>query len=129
MRFTLVLCALTVVLAVAVFVLVIAPVHVASFGFLAFAGERLHHFYRIFRRHDYSLIVGLDHKPLNRPEIAAKWWMAIDLLIIFGGVFAFAAYWLSGNFGGAMKIYWVFFLLPALLLLIVTGARFRDKTT
>jgi len=129
MRFTLALCALTVVIAVAVFVLVVAPVHVASFGFLAFAGERLHHFYRIVGHHDYSLIVGLDHKPLNSPEIAAKWWMAIDLLIISGGFLAFAAYWLSGSFGGAWAMYLVFFLLPALLLLIITGARFRDKIT
>lgn len=121
--------ALAVVIPVAVFVLAIAPLRVASFVFLGVAGTQLHHLYRIVVRHDYSLIVGLDDKPLNRPEIAAKWWMGIDLLIISGGVLAFAAYWLSGSFGGAMAMYFVFFLLPALLLLIVTGARFRDKTT
>jgi hypothetical protein len=128
MRFTLALFALTAVMAIAVSVLATAPLRVASFAFLALAGERLHHFYRIVWQHDYSLVVGLDHKPLHRPEIAAKWWMAIDLLLISGGVLAFTAYWLSGSFSGAMAMYLVFFLLPALLLLIVAGARFRGKT-
>lgn len=120
MRFTVALFVLVAIISIVVGVLIIAPMEAMSIAYVVYAFVFSIALINIFRGKAYST----SHAP--EKTVARKWLFAAALLCALGGVFAFAAYWLTKDHRASIRILTVFTSL-ALLLVIFAGGKIEAQ--